>query len=107
MGTATGLAPSSIPANAPQPPGGLSMQQGARPCLPGNWDISVRTGNILSMQSGRDSAALKSGTAMTGENACRITPIVVGPAVNGLQIICSAAAGGSGSFHCAGGTSVT
>src|SRR5438034_214118 len=44
------------------------MQQGARLRSPGNWDISVRTPNIPSMQSGRDSAALTSGTAMTGDN---------------------------------------
>src|SRR6266404_4230620 len=104
-----GLTPLSIVAN-PAVTGplavGLSMRQGERQSSPGNSDIFVRIPSIPSTPSGRDSAASKSGTVMNGENAFRITLIVLAPRVNGPPTISSAAAGGSGSFRCAGEMSV-
>src|SRR5215510_9131000 len=80
--------------------GGPLMLQDARPCSLENSDIFAQTPSIPSTRSGRDSAALKNGTATNGANDFPNTRTIVALGANGPQIIFSGAVGGSGSFLC-------
>ena len=93
-------APLAISASAPFTRVGSSMLPGALRCSRENSDIFARTRSTPSTLSGRDSVALKSGTAMNGDNVFRTMQMIASPRVNGPRTISSGAAGGSGSFRC-------
>src|SRR5206468_11480637 len=93
------LAPPSLGASAPFARVGSWMLPGALPRSGENSDIFVLIPNTPSTLFGRDSAVLRNGTAMNGDNVFPTTRIAVAPSANGRRTISSDAAVGSGLFH--------
>src|SRR6266516_3628424 len=79
------LAPPSLGASAPFARVGSSMLPGALPRSGENSDIFVLISSIPSTLFGRDSAVLRNGTAMNGDNVFPTTRIAVAPRANGRR----------------------